>query len=266
MKTQLRLNSVVLHGVGSGPESGAIDLIYSFLLTEFEQDIYMYISINQIGNDLKEFVMKEPGNKIHVNILYPAYEDFETKSVGEKNLIRLDVIHTALLRVANQYGKLEIQKLEEIKEKIINNNFSFDFICKAYPYKKNDNLVAKIIVHPEMDRFNYFLLVEENQKVKCRIKLYCGLTNLFYYSDLFSTVKWKSMNELIITGKAKEVEICITVNECKITFTNLTNYQKSPYFEMMRADTSEADRQKAHQDWLHSIPPSHRALITNEPN
>ena len=266
MKTQLRLNSVVLHGVCSGAESGAIDLIYGFLLTEFAQDIYSYISINQIGSDLKEFVMKEPGNKIHVNIRYPVHEDFETKIVVERNLIRLDVIHTALIRVANQYGKLEIQKLEEIKEKIINNNFSFDFICKAYPYKKNDNILAKIIVHPEIDRFNYFLLVEENQKVKCRIKLYCGLTNLFYYSDLFSIVKWKSTNELIITGKAKEVEISITVNECKITFTNLTKYQKSPSFEMMRADTSETDRQKAHQDWLHSIPLSHRALITNEPN
>jgi len=266
MKTQLRLNSVILHGVGSGPESGAIDLIYAFLLTEFEQDIYRYISVNQIGNDLKEFVMKEPGNKIHVNIRYPADEDFEKNSVDEKNLIRLDVIHTALLRVANQYGKLEIQRLEQIKEKIINNNFSFDFVYKIYKYKKNYNIIAKIIVHPEMDRFNYFLLVEENQKVKCRMKLYCGLTNLFYYSDLFSIVKWKSMNELIITGKAKEVEICITVNECKIRFTNLTKYQKSPFFEMMRADTSEADRQKAHQDWLHSLPPSHSALLNYTAN
>ena len=266
MKTQLRLNSVVLHGVGSGPESGAIDLIYSFLFTEFEQDIYSYISINQIGNDLREFVKREPGNKIHVNIRYPAYADFEIKSVAEKNLIRLDVIHTALLRVASQYGKLEIQKLEGIKEKIINNNFSFDFVCKAYPNKKNDNLVAKIIVHPEIDRFNYILLIEENQKVKCKMSLYCGLTNLFYYADLFSIVKWKSMNELVITGKEKEVEICITVNECKITFTNLTKYKKPPFFEIMRADISEADRQKARQDWLHSIPPSLRALITNKIN
>ena len=265
MKTQLRLNSIVLHGVG-GFESGAIDIIYAFLLTEFKQDIYSNIFINQIGTDLKEFVMKEPGNKIYVNIRYPAHEDFEIKSVSQKNLIRLDVIHTALLRVANQYGKLEIEKLVEIKEKIISNNFSFDFICKEYPYKKNDNLIAKIIVHPEIDRFNYFLLVEENQKVKCMIKLYCGLTNLFYCSDLFSTGKWKSMNELIITGKAKEVEICITVNECKVTFANFTNYQKSPYFEMMRADTSEADRQKAHQDWLHSLPPSQSAFLNYTPN
>lgn len=266
LKTQIRLNSVVLHGVGSSPETGAIELIYSFLLTEFQQDIYKYISINQIGNDLKEFVIKEPGNKIHVNIKYPLDDDFEMKSLDEKNMIRLDVIHNSLLRVAHQFGKLEIQKLEEIKQKIISFNFSFDFVYRIYEHKKNHNLIAKIVIHPESNRFNYFLLVEDNQKVKCRIKLYSGLTNLFYYPDLFSNVKWKSINEILIIGKVKEVEIYIKVNECKIVFRNLTNYLKSPFFEMMRADTSEADRQKAHKDWLHSLPASQSALLNYKPN
>lgn len=266
MKTQLRLNSTVIHGVGSGPESGAIDLIYGFLLAEFEQNIYSFISINQIGSELEEFVSKEDGNKIYVNIRYPVFEDFETKNTNEKNLIRLDVIHTALLRVASQFGKLQIHKLEQIKEKIIKNNFRFDFECKIYRYKKNENVIAKIVVCPELDRFNYYCVVEDNQKVKCKIKLYSGLTNLFYYSDLFSSVKWKSMDVLAINGKAKEVEINIIVSKCEITFTNLTKYTKPPYFEMMRADTSEADRQKAYQDWLHSLPLSHSSIITHEPN
>src|SRR5437667_12875436 len=107
MKTQLRLNSVVPHGVGSGSESLALDLIYEFLLREFAQAIYRYISINQIGSELNEFVMKEPGNKIHVNIRYPAHEDFESKSADEKNEIRLDIVHTALLRVAEYDKKLD---------------------------------------------------------------------------------------------------------------------------------------------------------------
>jgi hypothetical protein len=266
MRTQLRLNSVVRHGVGSGPESGAIDLIYAFLLTEFEQDIYKYISINQIGNDLKEFVMKEAGDKIYVNICYPVYEDFETKNLDEKNHLRLDVIHTALLRVANQYGKLEIKKLEQIKEKVINNNFSFDFVCKIYRYKKSKNLLAKIIVHPEMDRFDYYCLIEENDKVKCKVKIYSGLTDLYYYRDLFSDVKWKSQDEIIITGKAKQVEISVLINECTAAFKNLTQYEKAPYFEMMRGDIPKSEREIAHLNWLHSLPPAHAALLRESHN
>jgi hypothetical protein len=262
MKTQLRLNSVVLHGVGSGPESGAIDLIYAFMLTEYGQDVYRYIGINQIGDDLKEFVMKEPGNKIYVNIRYPVYEDFETKSVEEKNLIRLDVMHTALLQIAAYDNKLNTNKLETIKRKILDADFSFDFVCKEYKYKKNDKLKAKIIIHPEIDKFNYYCLVEENGQVKCKVKIYCGGTDTLYYRDLFSDVKWKSENEIFITGKAKEVEIKITIDTCE----NLTNYDKAPYFEMMRADTSEPDRHKAHQDWLHSLPPAMAAVIRQSHN
>ena len=135
MNTQFKLNSIVRHGV-SGPESGAISLIYTFLLTEFEQNIYRYISVNQVGEDLREFVMKEQTKNIYVNIRYPVYEDFETKSLQEKNLIRLDLIHTSLRRIAEYDGKFDIKKLEVIKQKILDVNFSFEFTCKLYPYKK----------------------------------------------------------------------------------------------------------------------------------
>lgn len=265
MKTELRLGSVVKHGVG-GPEAGAIDLIYLFLLDEFKQDFYSRIGINQIGDDLEEFVLKEPGNRIHVNIRYPIYEDFEAKTVKERNLIRLDVVHTALLKVADQYKKLEIHKLEVIRKKIIKNNFSFDFICKIVNYKGKKGLISKIIVHPKIERFNYSLVIEEEGKEKCRIHLYSGLTDLYYFSNLFSIVKWRSINEIIITGKAKEVEMYIIINACKITFINLTAYNKAPYFEMMRADISQAEREIAHQDWLHSLPPAHAAIIRQSHN
>lgn len=264
MKTQFRLNSAVRHGVGSDSESGAIDLIYAFLLTEFEQDMYRFISINQVGNDLGEFVMKERGNQIYVNIHYPVYEDFETKSIEEKNLIRLDVVHTSLLRVAEYDGKFDVHKLEAIKQKILDANFYFEFVCKVCAYKKNENLIAKVIVQPEMDKFNYYCLIEENGKVKCKLKMYCGLTDLYYYRDLFSDVKWKSANEIIITGKKKEVEISILINECEIKFKNLTQYEKAPFFEMMKKDIAESDREKANQDWLKSMPTNVAKLLHKE--
>lgn len=266
MKVQLKLNSTILHGVGSGPESGAIDVIYSYWLTEFGQDAYKDIFINQIGHDLDELVMAEPGKKIFVNIKYPAYNDFESKSTHEKNLIRLDVIHQGLLRISNKYGKFDQQKLEQIRDIIISNNFLFDFVLKVFKYPKEENCFAKIVVQPLIDKFEYYLVLEDNQTEKCKIHLYCGLTNLFYVSNLFSKVKWKSKDELFIYDKANEVEIKIISDGCKIHFKNLSKYQKPPYFEMMKADISEEERRNAYTDWVHSLPPSGSALLNYQPN
>jgi hypothetical protein len=265
MTTQLRLNSVVPHGVGSGSESLALDLIYEFLLHEFEQDIYRYISINQIGSELNEFVMKEPGNKIHVNIRYPAHEDFESKSVDEKNEIRLDVVHTALLRVAEYDKKLDIEQLEAIRKKIIANNFSFDFVCRSHVSKQAPNLTGMIIVHPAMDKFDYYVLIEEDKKPKCKLHIYNGRPGV-HFTEFFFNGKWKGENEFIIWGKGKEVEIHILVDECRADFVNLTRYTNPPYFTVMRADVSEEDREKAYQDWKHSLPPAVAAITRQAHN
>jgi hypothetical protein len=98
----LRLGSVVPEGVG-GPEAGSIDLIYSYLLQEYNCAVYPQIHINQIGDELEEFVMKMSG-KMRVNIKYSS-KGFDSKSIEEKNLIRLDVVHTALLRIAEKEKK-----------------------------------------------------------------------------------------------------------------------------------------------------------------
>ncbi|HTN37622.1 MAG TPA: hypothetical protein VL053_11145, partial [Arachidicoccus sp.] len=77
MITQFRLNSVTAHGV-SGPEAGAIDIIYSYLFKEFGLSIYSYISINQIGDNLDEFVSVK-SKQCHINIKYPTSSDFDRK-------------------------------------------------------------------------------------------------------------------------------------------------------------------------------------------
>lgn len=264
MKTEIRLGSVVAHGVG-GPEAAAIDLIYICLLHEFGQNIYRRIGINQIGEDLNEFVIKESGNKIHVNIRYPAYEDFEARSIQEKNEIRLDVVHAALLKVAEYDKKLDIHQLEAIRRKILDNNFHFEFVCKSY-VKKNENTLIKVVVHPEIDRFNYYAIIEEHGKIRCKIHLYSGRTATFFGEGFFFYGKWKGENEFIIGGKRKEVEIHILVDECRADFVNLTRYPNPPYFTMMRADISDEDRAKAHQDWKHSLPPAVAAVIRQANN
>src|SRR5436190_5429364 len=116
MKTQLRLNSVIPQGV-SGPEAGSINLIYSFLLNEYGQTTYSNISINQIDSNLDELI-KKVGNKIHINIRYDSGLNFQNESFSKKNLIRLELIHTALIRLAVKYKRLDISKLDEIRDKI----------------------------------------------------------------------------------------------------------------------------------------------------
>ena len=94
-----RLNSIAPGGVG-GPEAGALDLIYSLLLQKFDSHVYSHIFINQIGDDLDEGIFRN-GKEIAINIKYPV-ENFDEKFVKEKNIIRLEIIHMALLRIAEK--------------------------------------------------------------------------------------------------------------------------------------------------------------------
>lgn len=265
MKTQIRLNSVGPNGVGSGPESAAIDLIYYFLLPEFGQNIYSYISINQIGDDLNEIILKK-GKDLHINLRYPTYEDFESKTTDEKNRIRLEVLHEGLLRIAAKYKELDVAKLEAIKNKIIDKNFSFEFVCKQFQNTRKKKLAAKIIVRPKPDRFDYFVSIEDGGKEICNLLIYSGLPSIHYFPDLFRYGKWMDQTKFIITGKAKSAEIHISVNDCKVEYVNLTPYEKAPYFEMMKADLTEEERLRVGEDYNHSLPPHIAAAIRESKN
>lgn len=252
MTTQVRLGSVVPHGVG-GPEAGALDLIYLFLLMECRQNAYSFISINQIGDDLNEVIIKN-GKQIHINVRYPAPVDFDSKSEEEKNRIRLEVTHTGLLRIAAKEKKLDIDALERIKNKILENNFSFYFEYRRYVNKKNKDLTAKLIVHPTTNSFQYYIQIEEQGKIKCRQLIFKGFTNIFYVDDLFKNGTWKNDTRFIITGVKKEVEIHVTVENCSVEYINLTSYEKSPYFEMFRSDITQEEREKAAKNWKNALP------------
>lgn len=261
----LRVGSIVPHGVG-GKEAGFIDFIYSYLLNEFGQAVYNHISINQIGPDLNEFIAKEPGNKIHINIRYPVYDDFEQKNVIERNRIRVDVVHTALQRIAEFDNKLDIEKLEAIKNNIIESDFKFDIVYKVHINKKTPNLVAQVLISPSFEKFDFSVLIEENDTQKCKINIFRGRPSSYYMDRYFSIGKWKSENLLIISGKEKIVELHILVDKCELKIVNLTPYDKPPYFELMRADISEEERMKAKKDWEHSLPPATAAIIRRANN
>lgn len=264
MKTQLRLESVGKDTVG-GPEAGAMSLIYTMLLREYGMNAYSSILVNQIKNDLQELIINE-GKNIHINIRYPVDTDFESKGSREKNQIRLDIIHTALMRIAHKDKKLDVDKLNAIKKRITENDFCFEFLCKEFVNARNRNLKAKIIVLPRIDKFDYYVEIIENGKLKCKLHIYSGVTNLFYFSGLFNYGKWASDNEFIITGKEKETAIHVFLDKGRVECLNLTKYDKAPFFEMMRADISEEERERAKRDWQHSLPPAYAAIIRKSNN
>jgi hypothetical protein len=252
MQTQFRLNSLVPDGVG-GPEAGAIDLIYQFLFVMHKQSAYSSIFINQIGDDLQE-VIKKKGKQIYINIRYPVPKTWALLNSHEKNCIRLEIMHIGLLRIASKENKIDINALESIKSTILKNNFSFDFICKNYSFKKNNGLTAQLIVHPDVDSFHYYVQIEEQGKVKCKLPIYNGFTTTYFIIDLFWYGKWKNKNEFVLTGKKREIEIHITVNSCEVKYINLTSYEKPPYFEMFRSDITDEEREKAAKNWKDSLP------------
>lgn len=265
MKTELlRLGSVVRNGV-EGPGSGAINLIYTYLLQDVGLTKYTYIKINQIGDDLEEFVAIK-GKNVFINIRYPAVDDFDITSVRERNLIRLDIIHTALKRLMEKDSTFSMVQLEEIKSRILNRDFNFEITYRVHPNKKSrSSLVAKILVTPTEDKFDFYCLIEDSGKIKCKVLIYSGKPT-DYMADFFFYGKWQGDNEFTIWGKSEEVEIHVQVDSCEVRFVNLTKYGNPPAFEMMKADLSDIEKNKAYQDWLHSLPPGHSAMLNYEPN
>jgi hypothetical protein len=215
---------------------------------------------------LDEFVIKEPGNRIHVNIRYPFYEGFEAKSSAEKNLIGLDIIHNALLRIAEYDRKLDVKKIESIREKILKNGFSFEFVYKIHVNRKNPHFLGKVVVRPLIDRFVYSVLIEEDGSEKCRQVILNGRAGYYYADRYFCYGKWRGDSELIISGKGKEVELNVLINECRVELVNLTPYDNPPYFTLMKFGISEEERERARKDWEHSLPPAVAAIIRDAHN
>jgi hypothetical protein len=258
----INLGSVVPNGVG-GADSGCIDLIYSFLLQEYKLDYYSYIKINQIGEELDEVIIKE-GKKIHINIKYPTRSDFNQLDSLERNKIRLDIIHLSLIRIAKYDSKLNISQLHTIKNKILQNKFSFYFTYIKNAFKKNPALTAEIVVHPEEKQFEFYCKISRNNQEICSLVIYRGLTVPIYFDFFFSKGKWKH-DRFIIFGKEK-FETHVLFNECKLETKNHTAYKKHPLFELFRAGVSLEEKENAYNDWLHSLPPGNAAIVRESEN
>lgn len=266
MKTYFRLTSVVLHGAGTSAECTPLELIYGCLFEKYDQNFYKHVSINQVGDDLEEFVDKRQGNQIHINIRYPVYNDFDDKSILEKNKIRVDLIHTALLRIADEDKKLDKVRLTEIKNEILEREFKFEFVVRDFVNKKDKSLVGKLIVEPKFYHLDYYIAVEENEHLKCKVHIYCGHPEVFFGEDFFKNGKWKNENELIVSGKTKEVATTVVVDSCSMYVTNLTKYDIPPVYTMRRMDVTAEERKRAYNLWESSFPLGGKSMLGFNPN
>lgn len=250
----VRLGSIVPNGAG-GSGAAAINYIYSMLLQQHDMYCYSIIHINQIGygGDPREAIMKE-GRKIYINIQHPVQEGFDGFPEAEQNLARLEIIHEALLRIAEQDKKLNKDKLINIREQILSNNFNFHFIYKTITHKKNPQLKGSIVVNPHLDIFKIFLIVNEGQTEISRTEIFQGNPSTLMLPPLFSSMKWKDFHEIIITDNRRQNQFQVNTLEHTVTQRNLSMFNVPPYIQIFSSHATESERQEGYRNWAQSMP------------
>ncbi len=240
-----------------------IDIIYSYLLQSNNQYVHDYIFINEIGEDLDEVILKM-GGTVHINVRDLEYNN-TNKNDNERKIHMLEIINAGLIRIAEKYKKLDVNIIHEIKRKVLENDFSFEFLYKEFSAKTTPALIGQVLIKPTLKYFEVMVLVQDDNKVKCKIPIYYGMTLDSYLSEFFSKAKWKN-NALLISGKNKEVTVHVYHNECKIDYVNNSNYAAPPLFELYKAKLTVEEREMAYKDWMHSLPPAVAAIIEMEGN
>lgn len=234
-----RFNSLNTNGLG-GPEATAISLVYSFLLTEYKATSYSKIFVNQIDESNDEVIVKFSSKDIHMNILY------KTPDV-DPNCARLEIIHSALLKLSSYENKVDPFKLKEIHQRILDNDFNFKFILKEFRSHRVERK-AWLVVEPQEKQFNYYIRFNLNGQEFERL-LFVGLPEIFYADYFFGKCNWLVEDILELTGSMNEVKILVNLATQTFVVNNLTEFQNPPYFQLMRADISQEERDSANEDW-----------------
>lgn len=212
MRTKLFLHPAAPHEAGC-TEAGALCLMYMSLLHEYGQDHYKQISIYE---GMTESVVRT-GKHVCVKLKY----DSERRDV-EKNRIRLEIIHAALLRVAVFENKLDLQVLDRIRQRILESEFMLEIVYRKE--RRKDGTVAKIVVHPEMEWFDYYVVVEERGVESFKLWIHSGEPDVEEMAALFATMEWKNNNELVIIRQSLEAEIRVFVKERRAAYKELMGF------------------------------------------
>ncbi|MBN9352181.1 MAG: hypothetical protein J0H55_15995 [Chitinophagaceae bacterium] len=256
----LRLESSINSGI-SGHGSGLIEIIYSFLLPEYKINFFDTIHVNEIGYDLKESVLKV-GRNVYINLWWPMSVNFESVKEEEKKFIRLRLVHRALMMLADEDERINKDALEEIRKRILKNNFSFEFVMEELPNELLPDIEAKLVVVPENSLFNIFLYVYKMKERTCRLLIYQGIPVPIYLNDLFSSAGWKDAHHLIISGSNSEVTIKVDFENCKIEYqVQGSTMLKAPYFELFKSYKYSGEPLDV---FVHSLNPGRKVVVNHD--
>jgi len=139
----LRLGSIVEYEFG--PNTGAISLIYSHLLKKYDVDIDKDILVNHIGTELQEQIVRH-GNQLGINIRWTLPGDFRKLDSFNKNLVFMEIINEALLRLASERPQIDI-------------------IYKSFVNKLREGQIAHVLIHPELEKL---IIIFQLKKTKLR--------------------------------------------------------------------------------------------------
>src|SRR6187402_58414 len=228
----LRLHSVISSGFGK--ETGLISFLYSYLLMRDSLDFYNLIIVNHIGLDLEEKIFYDKG-KAHINIRYQIDEAFLLGSAYQKNVLFLDIIHTALLRLSMEDDRLDSDKLKAIKEEILSKGFLFEIEYIVVPNNTHKELIAKLLLRVHADKFDFYIRIIYKDQIKWETLIYEGAPSSYYFDDLFYNAKWVGNNEFVISGKRSEIEFHFNTEDGRIVLINkFRDKSKAPIFSMFR--------------------------------
>jgi len=209
MRTLIHLTSKTGPDI-AGPEAETLCLIYMLLLHEYGIDHYRHISITLVGAGDDEVVTKYPGKKIAVGLRYPVPEDLALKGVDGRKRVRLDAIHAALLRVAAFEHKLDADLLEGIRRRILKNDLSFEFVCQR---EMRGRVQATLVVHADVTGLDYYVMAGEGGRVRFKLWIYSRSASVAQFVEDPLQLAWKDDDQLIISGRSMEEEICVLVKE-----------------------------------------------------
>lgn len=252
----LRLISITEEVINSYAEG--ISLIYGGMLNKNELTFYSHIHIIHTGEKDQDFVFEGNRKNIDVRISYDLETDFALKDDYFIQLTMVNIIHDALINLARQDSRLNIEILNSIKAEIVERPFDFRIKYKTFVHPKDKALSLNVIVHPLLRYFNIYLELEKNGEIATNLLIYKGINVPTYFSDFFSKGKWVK-KEFILSGKDTDMEIHLSLEDYSLKYVSTSGIEgKAPKFELMKID---ADRKTALAEYLHTLNPAIVAIL-----
>ncbi|MET3876967.1 hypothetical protein [Chitinophaga sp. OAE865] len=239
-----------------------ISLIYAGMLIKHGLTYYKHIQIVHTSEEDQDLVIGERKD-FYVRISYNIGVDFAQKEDNTIQVIMINIIHDALLKLAEQEGHLDIGLLNLIKAEIIERPLEFTVKYKTFAHPKDSSFLINIIIHPLLRYFNIYLELERNGMIAANLLIYKGVNVPTYFSDFFSKGKWLK-KEFVLSGNATDMEIHLSLEDYSLKYVNTSGIEgKAPKFELMKAD---ADRKTTLDEYLHMLNPAIVAILTGSEN